>query len=97
MALSKSIEIPVNIGKILSDKLNVPSTLTLEEVYLKITNVEGSKRRIIIDLQGEYNNEIVYSNRFTLTPSITDDASNFIKQGYEYLKTLDEFKDAIDC
>jgi len=22
---------------------------------------------------------------------------NFIKQGYEYLKTLDEYKDAVDC
>lgn len=58
MALSKSIEIPVNIGKILSDKLNVPSTVTLEEVYLKITNIEGGKSIIFIDLQGEYGNEM---------------------------------------
>jgi len=31
------------------------------------------------------------------TPSVSDGSTNFIQQGYEYLKTLPEFADAVDC
>jgi hypothetical protein len=35
------------------------------------------------------------SQQYAFTPTMT--ASNFIAQGYDYLKTLPEFADAVDC
>ena len=34
---------------------------------------------------------------YNFIPSVEDTSSNFIKQGYEYLKTLDEYADLVDC
>ncbi|PAD19119.1 hypothetical protein [Shouchella clausii] len=35
-------------------------------------------------------------SNYVFIPDLEDGAPNFIKQGYDYLKTLDEYKDAID-
>ena len=38
---------------------------------------------------------ILQTESYTFAPKL--DGENFIKQAYEHLKTLEEFKDAIDC
>lgn len=75
---------------------------TVKDAYWCITYVKGnkSKIRIIISI---YRNEIKQAEDFlgiaeyTFTPSVSDGSTNFIQQGYEYLKTLPEFADAVDC
>lgn len=41
-------------------------------------------------------NEPVYDYRFMFTPSTDDNSVRWDKQAYEYLKTLPEFKNAVD-
>ena len=74
--------------------------VALNDVYAVVDNVQGTKNEMIFKL-------IVYLDdtkqtaldikHYTFAPSVAEDASNFIKQAYEYLKTLDEFSGAIDC
>ena len=73
--------------------------IVLQNAYLRIGQLEGTKDKIsftVITLTGDLTNTIEIK-QYEITPSILDDSPNFIKQGYEYLKTLDEYKDAIDC
>jgi len=79
----------VRIDEIIGDK----ATITL------IVNVYESKPTIKADDEGV---EYEESNRldelfFNFAPSVADGSSNFIKQGYEYLKTTDIFANATDC
>ena len=87
MALSKLIETKQNIS--------------LENAYIKIIEQSGNKENINIrvaiykDKEScnsgmEFLEQIIYN----FTPTLED---NFIKQGYEYLKTLEDYKDSVDC
>lgn len=89
MALSKTIT--------LDNDLQIPSA------YLKITNVFGNKNAVDITLtiftskEASDNNEIRCGIKYyRFVPDVSETSPNFIKQGYEYLKTLDEYSDAID-
>lgn len=64
------------------------------ELYCKITTVSGSKVYCNIDLNYSCD-DISFNKSFSFAPSMNGD--NYIKQGYYYLKTLDEFKNAVDC
>lgn len=72
----------------------------LDCAYKKITHISGNKSSINITVT-TYNNEskqeVVSKNSYTFTPSVADGSENFIRQGYEYLKTLPEFAGAADC
>lgn len=69
--------------------------LILENAYFKIINVNGKKNNIVIEV-GIFNNEnIVDRQHYCFVPSM--EGENFIKQAYNYLKTLPEFADAVDC
>lgn len=73
--------------------------ITFENTYSKIGRIEGTKDKLSFSLL-TFNNEkidLIEANNFSFIPSVADDASNFIKQGYEYLKTLDEYEDSVDC
>ncbi|MBN1039012.1 hypothetical protein DVW12_09890 [Clostridium botulinum] len=73
--------------------------LNFGNAYHKITFINGSKENINIqitiynDISKKY---ILNQVGYRFIPKIEDIAPNFIKQGYEYLKTLDEYKNAID-
>ena len=41
--------------------------------------------------------QVIEYKQYTFIPSVADGSANFIQQGYEYLKTLPEFADAVDC
>lgn len=73
-----------------------------EKQYYKIlnTNVYTIDSDTLCDITVgifENSNSDVLNNIAHYTFNIDKQGDNFIKQGYEYLKTLEEFKDAEDC
>jgi len=69
------------------------------ECYTTISNVSGNKHSLHIVVEHKkYTDKSILIKRedFSFEPSVDDMASNFIKQGYEHLKTLPIFLDAID-
>lgn len=80
-------------------KLVFGKTLTFDQAYSAITTVQGDKNSlnivvVVYDTRAKAN--IIDQLYYSFRPSVAEDAKNFYKQGYEYLKTLDEFKDATD-
>lgn len=65
--------------------------------YLKIVNITGDKNRVvaILAFSVDANNDALYTEQFDFVPSM--DSGNFIKQAYEYIKTLNGYQDAVDC
>lgn len=88
----------------LKNKILLESGLEITESYIKINTYCGTKNNIDICTTCFVNEELykaeklpILTKYYSFIPSVSNDSSNFIKQGYEYLKTLDEFKSAIDC
>ncbi len=103
MALQQNIRIPAGINlnfKYPDFKLCTKNTEEiLENAYIKVDNQNGNKTNVHLEV-GIYTRKegiLVFSSVYNFVPNIEDSAPNFIKQGYEYLKTLDEYKDTIDC
>lgn len=74
-------------------------TLTFDQAYHKITFISGNKDSIAMQVTIYNNNNKEYEidkKDYGFIPSVDSTSKNFIQQGYEYLKTLDEFKDTID-
>jgi len=76
----------------------------VQNSYLRIDTVGGNKTQACIGLKAYASQEAYASGKVcikqyseTFIPLVDDNSYNFIKQGYEYLKTLDEFKDAVDA
>ena len=82
-----------NINMTISSDIN----FVVENAYIKVDFVSGDKNTINITV-GYYktneSNNCFKVNSYSFNPSLDN---NFIKQAYEYLKTLEEFKDAEDC
>lgn len=78
--------------------------LQVKNAYIRIDTVAGYKGGLDISVnsyvsQNAFNSGQGYLEQkfYHFVPSVADGATNFIKQGYEYLKTLEEYKDAVDC
>lgn len=88
----------------LSKDVVLSNGLTANNAYIRIDTVSGYKGGLDISLnsyltkQG-FENGMGYLEQkiYHFIPSVDDGSSNFIKQGYEYLKTLPEYSDAVDC
>ena len=68
--------------------------------YAMIQKVIGDKNKISLQVVFYADNskeQAIEYKQYTFIPSVADGSANFIQQGYEYLKTLPEFADAIDC
>jgi len=84
--------------------LSLKSGLTATDAYIRVDNLQGNKNGITYVLLG-YNsqtgyaagNEPLYQDTLSFTPSVDDDATNFIKQAYVYAKTLSKYSSATDC
>jgi len=78
---------------------SIEKDFPIEQAYHKIDTLNGSKDNIEIRV-GIYKNELkemqIATRVYSFAPNLVDSA-NFIKQGYEYLKTLPEYANAIDC
>lgn len=78
--------------------------IELDAAYIRIESVQSKKDFACLSVfyyqsQGafiadrpEFDSEFI-----SFVPSVSDRAENFIKQGYEHLKTLPKFEKAIDC
>jgi hypothetical protein len=71
----------------------------IPNAYHKIESIQGTKENMDFKLYifNESGDKLLTSENYSFVPSVDDDAANFIKQGYEYLKTLPPFTNAIDC
>jgi len=87
MALAKTITL-VN---------NFQEFSIFENAYLKVTSFNGSKENVSLALGifKEKNKVLLHKQEYVFTLDL--EGPNPIKQAYEYLKTLPEFSDAIDC
>lgn len=104
MALQKdeTLQAGTNLSSVYSDfdycTKNIVETIT--STYQQITGIQGNKENITLVLsvyKDSTKNNLLTTKNYTFTPSVIDDSTNFIQQGYDYLKTLDEFKNATDC
>lgn len=87
MALQKTLTLTNNFG----------TKTVLEDVYIKVTRIEGNKLELLAEasLLPKEGGEPYKVERVAFAPDL--DGDNFIKQTYLHLKTLPEFADAIDC
>ena len=88
----------------LSKTIILNNGLTINSAYIRVDTVNGYKGDLQISVnsyisQQDFNEGKVYliQKFYNFVPSVEDNAYNFIKQGYEYLKTLPEYEDAVDC
>lgn len=95
MALSKKlifvgrsfIETPVG-------RLDAGENTVEMNAYIKVERVNASKESASADVSFAEGDKST-SSSYTFTPNL--DGGNFIKQAYDYLKTLPEFAGAQDC
>lgn len=77
----------------LKKSMETTSGISLPDAYIKIENTvciyanEGARINEKSPVDQKY---------YSFPCSVEDDAPNFIKQGYEYLKSLDVFSEAAD-
>ena len=71
--------------------------LTFNNAYLKVTTVQGSKDKVVAsyEIRSSADGVAFAWNASDFSPDMNGE--NFIKQAYEYLKTLPEFANATDC
>lgn len=72
---------------------------TVDNSYIKIQDIAGDKAVLNMTVVVLSEDKVEEYDRlsYTFTPSVDEGSSDFIKQGYEYLKTLSEFAGATDC
>lgn len=76
-------------------KKNFLGELIAQKAYCKIESISGTKNSIQAQLKMYAGTDEISNTFFNFIPDLT--GKNFIAQAYEHLKTLPEFKDAIDC
>lgn len=67
----------------------------LSDAYIKIENVQGNKLGVTALVSKTSVDRVRQSSSYSFVPDM--DGANFVKQAYEYLKTLPEFAGAQDC
>lgn len=83
--------------------IDLSNGISVENSYARIDTVGGSKERSHISIHYfkdkiayEEGKELLKEDVFDFIPSVEEGSENWIKQGYEYLKTLQLFTDAVD-
>ena len=71
--------------------------LLVENTYSRIDNISISRNRMTITLNYYKDKDFLPFAWSTYGCRYTTDGENPFKQAYDYLKTLDEFKDSEDC
>ncbi len=87
----------------LQKTLEFTDGLTCVNAYIKVLTVGGGKESATIEMSVAKNKN--YSDDYNFIekryvefiPSVDETAPNFIKQAYEYLKTMPTYADAIDA
>ena len=97
MALKKSFIEKANVITVVEGWGNVASTektVSIPDCYIKVESVSGTKEQVRANVSFN-SNESKRTQFFAFSPDLN--GKNFIAQTYDYLKTLDEFVDAVDC
>lgn len=88
----------------LQKNITLQKELVITNAYIRIDTVNGYKGGLDISVNSYVSKEAFENGQRYLeqsfksfVPSVADYAPNFIKQGYEHLKTLPEYANAIDC
>lgn len=79
---------------------DIEKNFTIQDAYYKIDSINGTKDQIEIKvaIYKDSLKQVSYAVKaYKFTPIVDEESLNFIKQGYEYLKTLEEYADAVDC
>jgi len=103
MALTKTWQIKIPFRNTEINLETIPQVIerdySIVNAYIKILTLQGSKENIniYVGVFSEDKTRCITANNYSFVPSVVDDSDNFIKQGYEYLKTLPEFEDTKDC
>lgn len=78
--------------------------IDLPQAYIRIDEQSGGKENVTLRVRTYVNAEKCIEGKawieeklHSFTPSVEDSAENFIRQGYEHLKTLEEFTEAVDA
>jgi len=71
---------------------SIENEAVYENVYTPVLNASFSVK-IYKDSSTKTSNpyDVVVASGYSFTPTLADDADNFVAQAYAYLKTLDEF------
>jgi hypothetical protein len=77
--------------------------IDIPESYVRIDEQSGGKELISLRVRWYFSQDKceegclwLQEEIFTFEPSVIEGADNFIKQGYEHLKTLPDFSIAVD-
>ena len=90
MALQKTLKLTNNFG----------TETTIENAYIKVGEVVFAKPRALTSVLFKKTKEDdvpVKVERYSFESIVGQNAKDAIAQGYEYIKTLPEFADAVDC
>ena len=90
---------------IITNPLVLETGITVNNCYARIDRIMGNKENMSLILnyyigQDAYQSGKIHVKQDTtlvFAVSLEDTSPNFIKQGYEHLKTLPEFENAIDA
>lgn len=87
MALKKQITLKSNFG----------DDVFFNNAYIKVENLMGNKSQLRFDVSiyKKQNDQVIDHKNYLFTPDLS--GKNFIAQAYDYLKTLPDFSDAVDC
>ena len=83
-------------------KKEMETGLIVEEAYCKVEEINANKERmnfylnIYLNKEARDNNKTPLETKFYSCEHSVLTAENSIKQAYNHLKTLEEFKDSID-
>lgn len=87
----------------ISKNIVLKNGLSVENAYIRIDTVSGYKGGLDISVNSYVSQSDFIEGKgyleqkmYNFIPSVEGSSENFIKQGYEYLKTLDEYKNVID-
>lgn len=87
----------------LSLRYETAQGVILDNAYIRIDDIGGNKERLSIRVRVYSSEEGFRAGKesfceelYTLAPSVADNSPNFIRQGYEYLKSLPEYEMSID-
>lgn len=85
-------------------KLIQANGIQTDNCYGRIESVGGTKDNLCVNFTYYVSQELYEQNKpsimteyYEFIPSVADNAPNFIKQGYEHLKTLPEFGGSLDA
>lgn len=87
----------------ISKTIVLSSGLTVENAYIRISNIEGNKDSLVFEIRG-YASQQAYLDgksyldykKYSFVPSQSSISDRWDKQAYEYLKTLDKYIGAVD-